>query len=300
MWRRKASASMAKTSASPRRPHAAARTVRSKKTCSVCVGVNARKSWVPRTAAAAAASTSRSRGGGCRSTNRRRSGEGGPARTRYSYARERASARASKPGGASVTDRTARSAGRRPRSARRIRAGSRSLAVSTLTTCPVACTPASVLPATLRTGGPPRIRSSAPVSSPSTVRSPGWAAQPAKRVPSYSTSSRSVRPAPGGASGVGRAAARRLPGDRDVPRQLEQHHRGRVALARAELHDARVAAVHVPEDRRDVVEQPVAHVLVAQERDRLPAGVEAAVLAERDGALGDAGRHLRLGLGGLG
>src|SRR5262249_3687030 len=209
------------------------------------------------------------------------------------------SARASKPAGASVTDRTARSAGRRPRSARRIRVGSRSLAVSTLTTCPVACTPASVLPATLMTGGPPRIRSSAAPSSPSTVRSPGWAAQPAKRVPSYSTSSRRVRPAPGGASGVGPAAARRLPGDRDVPRHLEQHHRGRAPLGRAELHDARVAAVHVPEGRRDVVEKAVAHVLVAQERDRLPAGVEAAVLAERDGALSDAARHLRLGLGGL-
>ena len=58
---------------------------------------------------------------------------------------------------------------------------------STLATCPSACTPVSVRPATASSSQPGKTPSSAARSEPSTVRSPGCAAQPRKPVPSYSS-----------------------------------------------------------------------------------------------------------------
>jgi len=104
---------------------------------------------------------------------------------------------ASNPAGASRTDRTTTSAGRTPRSRvasaaageRSDRPGTAAYASgsrSACATCPRACTPASVRPATTRrTGSGARTTVvSAADTSPSTVRRPGWAAQPEKSVPS--------------------------------------------------------------------------------------------------------------------
>jgi hypothetical protein len=55
-------------------------------------------------------------------------------------------------------------------------------------TCPLAWTPASVLPApSTRMRRPPPMRASAASNSPWTVRRPGWTWKPANPVPSYST-----------------------------------------------------------------------------------------------------------------
>ena len=51
-------------------------------------------------------------------------------------------------------------------------------------TCPVACTPASVRPATVSATGARTVRPKASVSTPATVRRPGCGAQPEKSVPS--------------------------------------------------------------------------------------------------------------------
>src|SRR4051795_8527143 len=69
-------------------------------------------------------------------------------------------------------------------------------------TWPVACTPASVRPATVSATGTRRTVASAASSSPWTVRRPGWAAQPDSAVPSYWTSSR-TRTSPPPESGTG-------------------------------------------------------------------------------------------------
>src|SRR6185436_16321190 len=61
-----------------------------------------------------------------------------------------------------------------------------------LATWASAWTPASVRPATARPVQPGKTWSSAVRSAPSTVRCPGWTAQPAKSVPSYSSVSLKV------------------------------------------------------------------------------------------------------------
>ena len=76
--------------------------------------------------------------------------------------------------------------GRPPRSGR-FRMRSCASVRSTCATWPVACTPTSVRPATVRRGGSPARRktvASAASSSPCTVRSPGWLAHPENAVPS--------------------------------------------------------------------------------------------------------------------
>src|SRR5688572_26716032 len=65
-----------------------------------------------------------------------------------------------------------------------------------LATCPRACTPRSVRPATLSATSRRRMVASASSSTPCTVRAPGWRAQPANPEPSYSSSSRAVRALP--------------------------------------------------------------------------------------------------------
>ena len=98
-----------------------------------------------------------------------------------------ASRRASKPSGASSELTTATSTGRRP--------FSRWAGIGVpgwLATCPRACTPASVRPATVSVTGSRAMVAMAASSVSCTVRRPGWVAQPAKSVPSYSMSSRAA------------------------------------------------------------------------------------------------------------
>src|SRR5207248_6026881 len=98
-------------------------------------------------------------------------------------------------------------------------------------------------------------------SSSCTVRLPGWRAQPAKPVPSYSIVS-FVFIAP--------RRARKAASD-----ELDEHHLGRVAAARAELEDARVAARALGVAGRHVLEQLVHRELVLRERrERLSARVQ--------------------------
>src|SRR5690606_40722396 len=80
--------------------------------------------------------------------------------------------------------------------------------------------------------------------------------------------------------------------------QLEEHHLGGVRAARAELHDAGVAAVAVGVTGRDLLEELVNQKLVLAELgERLPARVQIAALAERDQLLEMRLDSLRLGIG---
>src|SRR5215470_3646097 len=103
--------------------------------------------------------------------------------------------RASKPGGAGQT-RCTRTSGGSNRASRRtavsLPAAQRAAGTSQCATCPRACTPASVRPATVSAGDSGRrtTRASAPSSVSCTVRWPGWRAHPEKPEPSYPMSSR--------------------------------------------------------------------------------------------------------------
>src|SRR5579859_379859 len=88
-----------------------------------------------------------------------------------------------------------------------------------------------------------------------------------------------------------------VPAVRNEVDELEVGHRRRVALARAELHDPRVAARPVDEPRRDLGEELVHDLLRPQEGERLAAGVNRALAAERDHLLRDRPHRLRLRLG---
>ena len=165
-------------------PRAACRTTRSR--------ARRRAAPTPRSSRpgrAAAARPARARASaGRRLRERRRSG-------RRSAATARRSGRRSRPR-ASTTRRTRTSAARMPLSRRSSAssggsverpadAASASSSTSTCTTWPRAWTPVSVRPAQTRPTSGPAARSRAPsCSSPWTVRSPGWAAQPWKSVPS--------------------------------------------------------------------------------------------------------------------
>src|SRR6202035_4355102 len=113
----------------------------------------------------------------------------------------------------------------------------------------------------------PRTVRRARSSSSWTVRLPGWDAQPAKPVPSYSIVSLVTMP------------ARPARGSDE----LDEHHLGRVAAAWTELEDARVAAGAPGVARCHLLEQLVHGELVLRERrERLPASVQIAALGQRD------------------
>src|SRR5215470_1473695 len=103
--------------------------------------------------------------------------------------------RASKPGGAGQT-RCTRTSGGSNRASRRtavsLPTAQRAAGTSQCATCPRACTPASVRPATVSAGDSGRrsTRTSAPSRVSWTVRWPGWRAHPEKPEPSYPMSSR--------------------------------------------------------------------------------------------------------------
>ena len=75
MWRMNVSAVIQNARMSPSRSQRASSTSRSKRTCSVCVGVKAVKSCVPRSAAAHACSASTSSGRGHHSARPRSKGD---------------------------------------------------------------------------------------------------------------------------------------------------------------------------------------------------------------------------------
>src|SRR5205807_2729320 len=79
--------------------------------------------------------------------------------------------------------------------------------------------------------------------------------------------------------------------------ELDAGHRRVVAVAGAELEDPGVAAGPIVVARRDLVEQLVGHVLVADEGHDLPVLVDAALLGFGDELLGHRPERLGLGLG---
>ncbi len=140
----------------------------------------------------------------------------------------------------------------------------------------------------------PRTVCRARSSSSWTVRSPGWRAQPAKAVPSYSIVS-FVFTEPR------RLARRSVPVSAGAAAQTSSMKTISVeSPARTELQDARVAARALGVARRDLLEQLVDRELVLRERrERLAAGVQVAALGERDQLLDLRLDGLRLRLGRL-
>src|SRR5262249_33282324 len=148
------------------------------------------------------------------------------------------------------------------------------------TTWPQPCTPASVRPAQVIVTGARSTRSIAAARVPLTVSTPGLGAKPAKPLPSYATRMRTrVTTGSGGLH------------------QLDASHGRVVALARAELEDARVATRTLGVPRRDLGDQLVHHLLVADVGDELAVLVEAALLRLRDHLLGNGAERLGLRLG---
>jgi hypothetical protein len=126
--------------------------------------------------------------------------------------------RASNVAGIRVTARTRASAGISAASRRTSDGPSsakRAAGRSTWQTWPVACTPASVRPATVSPSGvsTPTSRVNASVRTPATVRRPGCAAHPEKSVPSYEMSSRTriEPPSPDGESAASPTTVPSLP-----------------------------------------------------------------------------------------
>ncbi len=257
------------------------RTSRSKRTCSVSVGVNAVKSWVPRTASAHARSASvieRSRP------------------VQRPSALERASCRARQQpvavGAAGRVEAGVEARGRRPavehgdvvgqQRVERLRRG----------------------PADLRSWRPGRGRERRrrcgrrPSASP--VRRAARCPAPARARPAR-CAARAARPSPRSRSRRTRSAGvrprggwRGRRGPTRTSDEFEQNHLGRVRPTRPQLQDPRVTAMTLFVARRDLLEQLVDRELVlAERRQRLATGVQIAPLAERD-------QLLELGLDGLG
>src|SRR3546814_783311 len=81
--------------------------------------------------------------------------------------------------------------------------------------------------------------------------------------------------------------------------QLDDRHRRHVAVAEAGLQHPAVAAVALLVAGRQLVEQLGGNLRVAQHRERLPAGMQVAALAQGDETVDDASEVLRLGQRGL-
>src|SRR5690606_34744548 len=76
--------------------------------------------------------------------------------------------------------------------------------------------------------------------------------------------------------------------------ELDDRHRGVVAVTEARLHDAQVPAVALRITRRDGLEQALDDALVADLGDNLTASMQVAALAQRDELLDDRAQILRL------
>ena len=183
---------------------------------------------LPARSAAAAASASTSTGRGHQSARRASSGERVLARARGSdTSATRREARVESSGASSAAT-TATSSGSAAFSASAARSRAARPRPSTLATCPVAWTPASVRPATARPSQRGKTASSASRATPSTVRSPGCRAQPRNPVPSYSSVSLSVHDVTSWRAHDGHPALRpvqpRVPGN--DTRDVRAHARG--------------------------------------------------------------------------
>ena len=145
-----------------------------------------------RPAAASRIGATASAPGRCQ-TNRASNGSGhGPVSIRYRYSRAVAENRASNPSGARRTSSATTSGASIPLIDRWRRSRSTSSPRTNDATCPRACTPASVRPATESFGASPRTRASASDRTPSTVRCPEFRAHPRNDVPSYASESRTI------------------------------------------------------------------------------------------------------------
>ena len=126
-------------------------------------------------------------------TNRASNGSGhGPVSIRYRYSRAVAENRASNPSGARRTSSATTSGASMPLIERWRRSRSTSSSATNDATCPRACTPASVRPATDSFGASPRTRARASDRTPSTVRCPEFLAHPRNPDPSYESVSRTI------------------------------------------------------------------------------------------------------------
>ena len=77
--------------------------------------------------------------------------------------------------------------------------------------------------------------------------------------------------------------------------EFDHRHRGRIAVAEARLHHPRIAAIACLVARTEHVEELLHHGDVANLGNRLPAGVQAAALAQGHQLLDDRPQVLRLG-----
>src|SRR5439155_9180030 len=101
------------------------------------------------------------------------------------------------------------------------------------------------------------------------------------------------------ASSPSRLPPSRLPAAPEDSDELDEDHLRRIATARAELEDARIAARALRIARREFLEQLVHRELVLRERrERLAARVQIAALGQRDQLLDLRLDRLRLGLRG--
>jgi len=137
---------------------------------------------------AAARMAARSSSPGCQCSRRVQSGSRTAAfRTRYSYVRPVAEKRAWNESSAGSSSEIAMSSGRRALTPLSSSSAPRPLVVRRSMTCPLACTPASVLPAPVIRTGSPHITARTRSISPCTVGAFGWIWNPAYAVPSYAT-----------------------------------------------------------------------------------------------------------------
>src|SRR5437867_919491 len=127
---------------------------------------------------------------------------------------------------------------------------------------------------------------------PPTVLMPGWAANPWKPVPSYATVMR-TRTGYSIDDATPASSNNLIASGSD---ELDPCHRRVVAVAGAELEDARVAALAIVVPGGDLLEQLVGHLLVTDEGDDVALPGHAALLGFGDHLLGDGAQGLGLGL----
>ena len=192
---------------------------------------NDAKSCSPSSARAAARIGANAIAPGRCQTNRASNGSGhGPVAIRYRYSRAVAENRASKPSAARRTSHATTSGASIPLTDRWRRSSSTSSSTTNDATCPRACTPASVRPATESFGARPKTRRRASDRAPSTVRCPEFRAHPRNPDPSYASETRTITPPSmtrvtdrNGARGGGRLGR---------PRASRKHQRSHPSTAR--------------------------------------------------------------------
>jgi hypothetical protein len=211
IWWRKESAFALMTMCRPRTVTVSSRRVRTVLAGSFGARQNDAKSCSPISSSAARRMASTSSGPGRCQANRAVNGSRTEAVSiRYRYSRPVALRLASNVEGALLARTTTTSGPSIPLTARWIRDGSTARVAAKDATCPSACTPASVRPATESDGRSRRMRSRASSRTPSTVRTPGCLAHPRKSVPSYASISLMTRGFAAAYSSSGRSSMRAI------------------------------------------------------------------------------------------